>query len=90
VKFKIDENLPAEAARLLASWGHQAETVNDEGLCGAPDSELLEVCSRENRVLVTLDLDFGNTRAYSPQRLPRPRGSSAATPGQKTRSLNNS
>ena len=30
-KFKVDENLPAEAAELLAGAGHDAATVFDPG-----------------------------------------------------------
>jgi predicted nuclease of predicted toxin-antitoxin system len=35
VKFKIDENLPAEAAEILKSAGFDAHTVSDEDLAGA-------------------------------------------------------
>jgi hypothetical protein len=35
VKFKIDENLPAEAAEILKSAGFDAHTVADEDLSGA-------------------------------------------------------
>lgn len=66
MNFKIDENLPAEVANLLISAGHDAETVFDEGLVGADDQNIIEVCTSENRALVTLDLDFSNVRAYPP------------------------
>lgn len=66
MNFKIDENLPAEVAKLLISAGHDAETVFDEGLVGADDRNIIEVCTSENRALVTLDLDFSNVRAYPP------------------------
>jgi predicted nuclease of predicted toxin-antitoxin system len=67
VKFKIDENLPSEVARLLTSAGHDAETVFDESLVGASDQNLIEICTSEDRALVTLDLDFSNVRAYPPK-----------------------
>ena len=35
MKFKIDENLPAEAADILKSAGFDAQTVGDENLSGA-------------------------------------------------------
>jgi predicted nuclease of predicted toxin-antitoxin system len=66
VRFKIDENLPSEFADLLRSAGHDAETVLDEGLGGQSDATISKVCSEEKRVLVTLDLDFSNVRAYPP------------------------
>ena len=66
MKFKIDENLPSELADLLVSAGHDAETVFDEGLAGESDDWILKVCREEKRVLVSLDLDFSNVRAYPP------------------------
>jgi len=58
LKFKIDENLPAEFAAILAAEGFEAATVAQEHLSGAPDSLLLDRCGAEMRVLITLDLDF--------------------------------
>jgi hypothetical protein len=37
MRFKIDENLPIDAAELLAAAGHDAHTVLQEGLGGNPD-----------------------------------------------------
>lgn len=65
--FKIDENLPADAARLLRASGFAADTVRDQGLSGADDEVVANVAQRENRVLITLDLDFSNIRAYPPE-----------------------
>jgi hypothetical protein len=39
MKFKIDENLPIEISMLLRELSHDADTVGDESLCGAPDSK---------------------------------------------------
>jgi predicted nuclease of predicted toxin-antitoxin system len=66
VKFKIDENLPAEIAALLQDRGFDAHTVNDEGLVGANDEAIAEAACRERRVLITLDRDFSDIRAYPP------------------------
>ena len=60
MNFKIDENLPSEVANLLTSAGHNAETVFDEGLVGATDQSIVDVCTRESRALVTLDLNYSN------------------------------
>lgn len=67
MKFKVDENLPAEYALLLREAGFEADTVAAEKLSGADDSVLSERCRAENRVLVTLDLDFANVQAYPPR-----------------------
>jgi len=67
LRFKVDENLPVEVVALLAAAGHQADTVIDERLGGASDADLAALCVREGRVLMTLDLDFGDIRAYPPK-----------------------
>ncbi len=66
MKFKIDENLPAEAAEILKSAGYDAHTVSDESLSGANDETVAGASRSEDRILVTLDLDFANIRAYPP------------------------
>jgi hypothetical protein len=37
LKFKVDENLPVEAADLFVSAGHDAITVKDQRMDGQPD-----------------------------------------------------
>jgi predicted nuclease of predicted toxin-antitoxin system len=64
--FKVDENLPKETVKLFQSVGHDADTVETEGLNGAPDSEVLAACKRERRTIVTLDTDFADIRLYPP------------------------
>jgi predicted nuclease of predicted toxin-antitoxin system len=66
VKFKIDENLPAEAAEILKGAGFDAHSVGDENLTGANDEVVADASRSEDRILVTLDLDFANIRAYLP------------------------
>jgi uncharacterized protein YjlB len=41
VKFKLDENLPASSAAILAGAGHDVDTVGEEGLGGATDHEVV-------------------------------------------------
>ena len=36
MKFNLDENLPVSSAEVLASVGHDVDTVTGEGLKGAP------------------------------------------------------
>ncbi|HLA36954.1 MAG TPA: DUF5615 family PIN-like protein [Candidatus Brocadiales bacterium] len=68
-KFKIDENLPVEIAELLINAGHDAKTINEQNLQGATDPVLIGACNTEHRILVTLDIDFSDIRAYPPQEL---------------------
>jgi predicted nuclease of predicted toxin-antitoxin system len=55
VKFKVDENLPVELACELESLGHDADTVEDEGLSGEPDSGVVARARAEDRIIITLD-----------------------------------
>jgi predicted nuclease of predicted toxin-antitoxin system len=66
LKFKVDENLPSEVTAALRSALHDAESVLDEALGGVDDREVARVCREEGRILVTLDLGFGDIRLYRP------------------------
>ena len=63
MKFKIDENLTGEVAAMLCKAGQDAATIADQQLTGADDSTLHAICQREGRVLITLDVGFGNIQA---------------------------
>ncbi len=67
MRCKLDENLPIEAADLLRAAGHEASTAAEQGLTGAGDDRIAELCRAEERVLFSLDLDFGNIRRYPPR-----------------------
>ncbi len=58
MKFKVDQNLPTEFAPILRQAGHDALTVFDQELGGAPDPQIVAVCQREGRMLITADLDL--------------------------------
>jgi predicted nuclease of predicted toxin-antitoxin system len=66
VKFKLDENLSPSLAALFAADGHEAHSVVQQALGGQPDERVIDVCRREQRALITLDLDFSNILAYPP------------------------
>ncbi|MFT5030776.1 MAG: putative nuclease of putative toxin-antitoxin system [Candidatus Binatia bacterium] len=70
MKFKIDQNLPEECREVLSDAGHDAMTVYDQELSGAPDDRIAEVCKAEDRVLITADLDFSDIRQYPPNESP--------------------
>jgi predicted nuclease of predicted toxin-antitoxin system len=66
VKFKLDENLSPALASMFAAAGHDAHSVIEQALGGQPDDHVLDVCNRENRALISFDLDFANIIAYPP------------------------
>jgi len=66
MKVKLDENLGLRGRELLFSRGFDVETVLSQGLCGATDHVLIDVCRTERRCLVTLDFDFSNPVRFPP------------------------
>ena len=66
MRFKLDENLPAEMADLFNRAGHDAVTVLDQQMGGVSDPDLATVCVQERRAMVTLDIDFSDIRTYRP------------------------
>jgi len=67
MRFKIDEHLPLEIKDLLAQHRLDPVTVADEGMAGSIDPDVAQVCLKEARALLTLDLDFSDIRAYPPE-----------------------
>jgi predicted nuclease of predicted toxin-antitoxin system len=70
MRFKLDENLPIDAAKILNDQGHDASTVFDEKMTGAADTAVASICQTETRILITLDLDFADIRTYPPRNYP--------------------
>ena len=68
--FKVDENLPEDVAATFRDGGYEASTATSQGLAGVEDARLSEAVRQEGRVLVTLDVDFGDIRAYPPHEYP--------------------
>ena len=66
MKFKIDENLSREIAADLRAGGHDADTVDEEGLAGVDDAVLMASVQREGRVFLTGDKGIGNVTVYLP------------------------
>jgi predicted nuclease of predicted toxin-antitoxin system len=70
MRFKVDENLPIDAAELLRANGHDAMTIFDQQMVGEPDPKVASVCKAEERAIITLDLDFSDIRTYPPSAYP--------------------
>ena len=66
MRFKVDENLPTEAAEALRAAGHDAPTVLGQGVGGMPDFDLAALVKREERALLTFDQGFGDIRFHPP------------------------
>jgi predicted nuclease of predicted toxin-antitoxin system len=68
MKFKLDENFGSRTQELFRSAGHDVQTVFDQCIQGCTDMYLYEVCCKEHRCLVTLDLDFADIIRFLPSR----------------------
>ena len=68
MKIKLDEANGRRGIELLTLAGHDVMTVRDQNLQGARDETLFDVCAGEDRVLVTLDHDFGQVLRFPPKR----------------------
>lgn len=66
MNLKLDENIDLRVVTLLRLAGHDIATVPGQGLNSASDTEVIDVCRREGRCLVTCDRGFGNRLKYSP------------------------
>ena len=65
MRLKLDENLALNAVEVFRSRGHEADNVHDEELDGSDDQIIFHVCQQEERILITLDLDFANPYEFS-------------------------
>jgi len=66
MRIKLDENLPTELIDALGAMGHEVEDVYGEQLSGHIDPEVWEASQREQRLLITQDIAFGDARMFRP------------------------
>jgi predicted nuclease of predicted toxin-antitoxin system len=66
MRIKLDENLPQTLAEVLNALGHDADSVNDEGLAGHPDGDVWRAAQEEGRFLITQDVRFADARMFTP------------------------
>lgn len=66
MRIKLDENLPTALVSVLASLGHDVDTVPSERVAGASDPEVWRAAQRSKRFLITQDLDFSDIRRFAP------------------------
>jgi predicted nuclease of predicted toxin-antitoxin system len=65
MKFLLDMPVSAILLDVLEGSGHEGVHANQIGKDRATDAELLEIARRENRVVITADLDFPRLLALS-------------------------
>ena len=70
-KIKLDENFPYSAVDIFSKHAIDASSVHHQKMDGSMDDLIYDVCIKEERILITPDLDFANIIRYP----------SAPTPG---------
>jgi predicted nuclease of predicted toxin-antitoxin system len=66
MKIFADECVYAITTKTLREWGHDVETAQEAGLSGHEDNELLQYATSQNRILISIDMDFSNAFRFIP------------------------
>jgi predicted nuclease of predicted toxin-antitoxin system len=66
MRLKLDENLSRHLKPLLIARGHDTLTAADEHLLSRPDTEIARAADVEERMLLTLDVQFADLREHPP------------------------
>lgn len=66
IKLKLDENISRHLKPKLTELNYDVMTVIDQGLLAQPDTAIARTVKTENRMLLTLDLEFADLRKYPP------------------------
>jgi predicted nuclease of predicted toxin-antitoxin system len=69
-KIKLDENFPPSSAEIFRKKKIDASSVYEQRMNGSDDDEIFNVCKKEDRILVTFDLDFANIIRYPSHKTP--------------------
>ena len=65
MRFLADMGVSMRVVEWLRSSGHDAVHLRDEGLQKLPNGEIFQKAVREQRIVMTFDLDFGEIVAGS-------------------------
>ncbi len=84
MKLKLDENLSRHLKQILCNLRHDVTTAAEEGLLSKTDAAVAAAAKNDGRILLTLDVEFGDVRKYPPGTHPgivlfRPRSFGPAT-----------
>ncbi|HEX5078193.1 MAG TPA: DUF5615 family PIN-like protein [Geminicoccaceae bacterium] len=67
MRFLVDMGLAIRVAEWLRDQGHDATHLGEAGLQRLSDDEIFALAARQQRILITTDLDFGEILAHSQQ-----------------------
>ena len=63
-KFLLDADMPRSSASNIRALGFDVADVRDLGMRYAKDREIIEYAQKNDRIVVTRDLDFGSVLQY--------------------------
>jgi predicted nuclease of predicted toxin-antitoxin system len=69
-KIKLDENFPPDLIEIFETAGIDASSVLKQKISGIDDDNLYTLCIKEERVIVSFDLDFSNIIRYPADKTP--------------------
>lgn len=64
MQFLADMGISRSSVQWLVSLGHEAKHLRDEGLQRLADEKIFEKARKENSIILTFDLDFGEIAAF--------------------------
>jgi len=70
MKFLADMPVSPKTVAYLRSLGHDVYRISEKGLPKAKDREIVEIADSEQRIILTMDLDFPAILATSPKSTP--------------------
>ncbi|MEM8721363.1 MAG: DUF5615 family PIN-like protein [Cyanobacteria bacterium P01_G01_bin.39] len=70
MKFLADMGISLRTVEWLREIGHDVVHLRDRGLQKLPDDKILDLALIEQRIILTIDLDFSQLLAVSKQALP--------------------
>ena len=69
MRFLADMGVSQQVVEWLRMNGHEAVHLRDEGLQRLPNGEIFQKAAREQRIVLTFDLDFGEILAASGEQI---------------------
>ena len=64
MKFLLYANIPFSSKEILKKFNYSAEHSREIGLGKATDEQIIKYAIKNNQILVTKDLGFGNIKKY--------------------------
>jgi predicted nuclease of predicted toxin-antitoxin system len=64
LKFLLDADMPKSSAEVIQNLGFEIEDVRDIRMRAAKDREIMDYALKNNMIIITRDLDFGEVLRY--------------------------